>query len=103
MAERAAAIHPTALREYDVRGTVPETLDEGAAYAVGREGGTDAAGAAPAGRAGRSRWRRLGRSDAAGERRARAAAGSRRWLRAPPRSTRRRCVSMTCAAPRPTA
>lgn len=36
MAERAAAIHPTALREYDVRGTVPETLDEGAAYAVGR-------------------------------------------------------------------
>ncbi|MGE7206302.1 phosphoglucomutase/phosphomannomutase PgmG [Sphingomonas sp. NPDC019816] len=36
MAERAAAIHPTALREYDVRGTVPETLDERAAYAVGR-------------------------------------------------------------------
>ncbi|WP_343528709.1 phosphomannomutase/phosphoglucomutase [Sphingomonas sp.] len=36
MAERMAAIHPTALREYDVRGTVPMTLDEGAAYAVGR-------------------------------------------------------------------
>ncbi len=35
-AERAAAIHPSACREYDVRGTVPETLDEGAAYAVGR-------------------------------------------------------------------
>lgn len=36
MAERAAAIHPSACREYDVRGTVPETLDEAAAYAVGR-------------------------------------------------------------------
>jgi len=35
-AERAAKIHPSACREYDVRGTVPETLDEGAAYAVGR-------------------------------------------------------------------
>ncbi|WP_322964605.1 phosphoglucomutase/phosphomannomutase PgmG [Sphingomonas fuzhouensis] len=35
-AERTARIHPTALREYDVRGTVPETLDEAAAYAVGR-------------------------------------------------------------------
>ncbi|MDR6113956.1 phosphomannomutase [Sphingomonas sp. SORGH_AS789] len=36
VAERAAAIHPSACREYDVRGTVPETLDEAAAYAVGR-------------------------------------------------------------------
>ena len=36
MIERVAAIHPDACREYDVRGTVPETLDEGAAYAVGR-------------------------------------------------------------------
>ncbi|MDQ1158159.1 phosphomannomutase [Sphingomonas sp. SORGH_AS 950] len=36
VAERAAAIHPSACREYDVRGTVPETLDESAAYAVGR-------------------------------------------------------------------
>jgi phosphomannomutase len=36
MVERIAAIHPSACREYDVRGTVPETLDEGAAYAVGR-------------------------------------------------------------------
>ncbi|WP_454278906.1 phosphoglucomutase/phosphomannomutase PgmG [Sphingomonas sp. Marseille-Q8236] len=36
MAERPAAIHPGACREYDVRGTVPETLDEAAAYAVGR-------------------------------------------------------------------
>ncbi|WP_294238270.1 phosphoglucomutase/phosphomannomutase PgmG [uncultured Sphingomonas sp.] len=35
-AERIAAIHPSACREYDVRGTVPDTLDEGAAYAVGR-------------------------------------------------------------------
>ncbi|WP_294305384.1 phosphoglucomutase/phosphomannomutase PgmG [uncultured Sphingomonas sp.] len=35
-AERAAAIHPSACREYDVRGTVPETLDDSAAYAVGR-------------------------------------------------------------------
>ncbi|HJO65111.1 MAG TPA: phosphomannomutase, partial [Sphingomonas sanguinis] len=35
-AERIAAIHPSACREYDVRGTVPETLDEGSAYAVGR-------------------------------------------------------------------
>ncbi|WP_230481011.1 phosphoglucomutase/phosphomannomutase PgmG [Sphingomonas sp. Leaf21] len=35
-AARIAAIHPSACREYDVRGTVPETLDEGAAYAVGR-------------------------------------------------------------------
>ena len=36
MGERVAVIHPDACREYDVRGTVPETLDEGAAYAVGR-------------------------------------------------------------------
>lgn len=36
MVERVATIHPSACREYDVRGTVPETLDEGAAYAVGR-------------------------------------------------------------------
>jgi phosphomannomutase len=36
MAERPAAIHPSACREYDVRGTVPETLDEATAYAVGR-------------------------------------------------------------------
>jgi len=35
-AKRTATIHPSACREYDVRGTVPETLDDGAAYAVGR-------------------------------------------------------------------
>lgn len=29
-------IHPTALREYDIRGTVGQTLDEGAAHAIGR-------------------------------------------------------------------